>query len=172
MREAHMIAVLALQRHLEARDWLSLVKGGYISVDAQALDWLLDIMGSVTMARGNGNGSKVQSENWTKFVDISLAGVTKDDISAEYGDIGSIGNGVDSLLRSGYRIGVSFNGTTNSYICSLTCRDDGSPNHGCTVTSHASDWWLALQVMLYKHFVVARENWLEVSPSPSGETFG
>lgn len=172
LREAHTIAVLALQRHWRARDWLAFVRDFYATVSPDALDWLFDIMGGIEMARGNGAASKTAQEGWTRFVDISLAGVTKDDISAEFGDIDAIGDAVDRLLRSGYRIGISFNGATNSYVASLTCRDAASSNAGCTVTSHAAGWWFVIQVMLYKHYVVAREDWTKQGTDGAVEAFG
>lgn len=172
MREAHTVAVIGQQGNFTLGELLGLVRTAYALVEAEALDFLIDVTRGRIMARGKGGKEPEATTQWTRFIDIPMAGVTVDDINSEYGDGTSVGAGVDGLVRAGYRIGISFNGQTQSYIVSLTCRDEHSPNAGCTVTSHAGDWWFALAVMCYKHYVVAREDWTSLSPSGPSAAFG
>lgn len=127
--------------------------------------WTLDIVNftmEVMMARGKkpntaakdaGNGYS------TVFVEIPL-GETKDtDIARFFGGSDALSGHVEDCIRSGYRIGVTYNPQNDAVIASLTCREAADVNAGCTVTAFAEDWVTAIQVVLYKHLVIAQKNW-------------
>lgn len=127
--------------------------------------WTLDIVNftmEVMMARGKkpavagkdtGNGYS------TVFVEIPV-GDTKDaDIARFFGSSDGLSEHVEDVIRSGYRIGVTYNAQNDAVIASLTCRETTDPNAGCTLTAFAGDWVTAIQVVLYKHLVIASKNW-------------
>lgn len=127
------------------------------------------------MARGQGKqsgGGSAKSGQWTQFVDISLAGVTEKDIELAFGDGDTLADALSGLLSSGYRLGISYDSGRDCFIASLTCKADGSPNEGCTVTSFAASWYQALMVTCYKHFKVAGEVWPKARNQAGGPSFG
>ena len=139
------------------------------------IDRMLAKLGECEMARGAGNTKKPAESDkgqWTQFVTISLAGVTRDDIARECGDAEYIGDSVARLLASGYRVGLSYDGERDTFIASLTCRDTECVNHGRTFTSFAETWPEALSIMLFKHFVLCDEQWPAPSGAGSGSKFG
>lgn len=127
------------------------------------------------MARGRGkenSASKSDGKQWTRFVNIPLAGVLWADIESEFGDADQCFDSVSALLGSGYRLGLSFNTENDAFICSVTCRDGDNPNSGCTFTAFAGTWWAALQTALFKHYNIAHEDWNAVAQEKAGSSFG
>ena len=132
-------------------------------------------VGGAAMARGNGNksaGSQPTQGQWTQFVNISMAGVTPDDIARHFGSADALANGVSHLLGSNYRIGLSYDPERDVVIVSVTGRDVDSPNSGKTFTSFAQTWPEALRVALFKHYVVTAEVWPAPLPRRDGALFG
>lgn len=123
---------------------------------------LLDDLGDAIMARGKGtvrSGTKQQQQQWTTFVNIPVPSEALDEIREMWREADTTYDGLESLVREGYRVSFSFNGATDAVICAVTCKSDGDPNNGKTFTSFAGDWYTALQVALYKHYVVAGQIW-------------
>lgn len=140
--------------------------------------WLLELFtihGGGTVARGksqrNASGTG-NSGSWTKFVEIPLTGVKKADIEKVFGSPDVVSDTFEKLVDEGYRMSFSKDYRQDAVICSVTCKQEGSPNEGCTFTAFAGSWFAALQVALYKHFVVSKENWNANAQLPSGELFG
>ena len=134
-----------------------------------------NLWGGAAMARGKANGnSKVEkSTQWnTKFVDISLAGRTMEDIEKAFPSYESIFDVATAMLEDGYRFGLSYNRQNDSFICSVTSKDEASANFGCTFTAFAGDWYTALQVALYKHKIVAGEVWGAAGEAKDRAAFG
>lgn len=170
--EARTLAVLFLQSEDTAGYFLAAVRKYYQVVEKGALCSLVDYVIGAHMARGDSRKEPAQAQSWTTFVEVSLAGVSKEEIDGEYGDANVVAQAIDELTRSGYRLGLSYNGKTRSFVATLTCKADESPNKGCTLSAHAGDWWFAFAVLCYKHFVVAKEDWTKDQPSLPPEAFG
>lgn len=137
----------------------------------RALNRYLEVM----MARGKGKVEAPASSNgtnWTKFVDIPVSNVSWEAVLAKFGSNEQIDQAVRDLVENGYRIGLSYNGASDAFICSITCRDDGSPNHGYTFTSFASTWLAALQIACFKHFVISDCSWPTNQKPMTGPMFG
>ena len=65
-----------------------------------------------------------------------------------------------SLTNSGYKVSLSWSDYHDCYTASLTCTDKENHNYGWIVTSKSDDLWDAVMLMLYKHYVMARdEQW-------------
>lgn len=61
---------------------------------------------------------------------------------------------VQTLLTDGNKLTFSFNAQTDSYIVSVTGRDEGSINFERCFTSHGKTYFIALTVALFKYHVV------------------
>ena len=135
----------------------------------------LNLWGLETMARGKGQGKSsgsTEKQQWTTFVEISLAGHTREAIMEAVPDFDTVFNKSSELLQDGYRIAFSYNSANDAFTVSVTCRDDDSPNKGMTFTAFAGDWYTALQVALYKHYVVAEGDWNTISAPRQLPLFG
>lgn len=171
-RDGATLAVLGMQNGLGILRQVPKTVG---RADNAALATTVDqILGweSATMAKKAGDNGAEAKHAWTRFVNIALTGYTKEDIRARYDAWDDFTGDLTSLLSSGYRIGVSFDEGNNSFIASVTCRATGDPNEGCTFTSFAGDWVTALQVALFKHYVVVAGVWDTKRAADDGGAFG
>lgn len=127
------------------------------------------------MARGKPKQAArptARGNQWTNFVEISLAGHDLAQIDAAFGDVDTLMDALSSMLTEGYRVSLSYNPQNDAIIASVTCKDDESVNTGCTFTSFAMDWLGALRIAAYKHFVVTEQNWIGVAGTSTRPTFG
>lgn len=135
----------------------------------------LNLWGQSTMARGKANakptsGTKAQ---WnTTFVDISLAGYEWNDVAEAWAGADNVFEGATTLLENGYRLGFSYNPQNDAFICSVTCKDETSPNSGKTFTAFAGTWFEALQTALFKHYQIAAETWGGNNGAGTRKAFG
>jgi len=135
----------------------------------------LNLWGDFYMARGKGHAKSTSgtAAKWnTTFVDIPLAGSTWDDIADEWKGADAVFGAASGLLEDGYRLGFSYSGQNDAFTCSVTCKDEASPNFGKTFTAFAGSWYEALQTALYKHYVVAQANWGGESVTGNKPSFG
>ena len=128
--------------------------------------------GAAVMAKTAKPAVEVNGSQWTRFVEIPLGSFTKADVSDRYGTWEDFELELGSLVKSGYRVAVSYTEANHSFVASVTCRADGDPNQGCTFTAFAGDWFTALQVACFKHFVVAEGVWSRFIGSPAGDGIG
>lgn len=138
---------------------------------AETLTRILALRGA-TMAKTQGKTAESGDSQWTRFVDIPFVGYTKEDVNDRYGSWDDFHSDLAALLSSGYRVGVSYSEKQSAFIVSVTCRDAASPNHGCTFSSFARDWLTALQVALFKHFVIVSEVWSSPTPAAGDDYLG
>jgi len=61
---------------------------------------------------------------------------------------------VIEVLQTNHKISFSFNGQTDSFICSVTGKPEDCNNASKCYTSHAKDYVTALWVALYKFHVI------------------
>lgn len=70
---------------------------------------------------------------------------------------------VIEVLQTNHKISFSFNGQTDSFICSVTGKPEDCNNASKCYTSHAKDYATALWVALYKfHVIWKRGVWEEI----------
>lgn len=172
MRQAHTYEVLAMQSGMYAL--LCLYRCERSSKGHEFADCLTHTLEIITMARGKGSTTENTggAQGWTTFVDIPIAGVSPSDLDDRYGSWDDFDSDLSALLSSGYRVGVSYNSGNSAFIVSVTCRDDSSPNVGCTFTSFAGEWWTAIKVALYKHYVVTEGDWKKGGKANTTGHFG
>lgn len=122
------------------------------------------------MARGSGKAKDDgKSPNLPKFVDVPLSAedktVFKEWLPAAVDLVGWMAR----MCDSGYRIGSSWSGDTQSYTVSLTCRDPESGNNGLCMTSFAKDLRTAVALAQFKHEVLTRGVWVSAAERDMGE---
>lgn len=70
---------------------------------------------------------------------------------------------VTQVLQDNHKISFSYNGQSDSYICSVTGKPEECNNASKCYTSHAKDYGTALWVALYKYHVIwQRGPWEEI----------
>lgn len=140
--------------------------------------WVLrqiNMWGDEVMARGKAKTSArtaTSGKQWTTFVEISLAGHDMEAIEKEFGTVDALFDALSTMLTEGYRISLAYNPQNDAIIASVTCKDEESHNAGCTYTSFAMDWVMALKIAAYKHFVVTEQNWIGVAGTSTRPSFG
>jgi len=135
----------------------------------------LNLWGHRDMVRGKANAKPAKStgDKWsTTFVDIPLAGHSWEGIAGTWDTPEELYEIAATILEEGYRLGFSYNAANDSFICSVTCKAEESVNNGKTFTAFAGSWYEALQTALYKHYVVAEQNWGGGVPGSNRPTFG
>ena len=67
-----------------------------------------------------------------------------------------------TLLNKGYTVKQYLDTKDMSYKCTLHCVNSDEPNAGYAMSAFGGDWYSALGCVLYKHFVLADEDWSSV----------
>nr|CRY95062.1 hypothetical protein [uncultured prokaryote] len=127
------------------------------------------------MARGKGvtkSQPAATNERWTTFVEITLDGHSKEDITTAFPTVDDVHDVVTDMLTEGYRFSFTHNKQNDAIIVSVTSKDENSPNFGCTFTSFAGDWFTALRVAAYKHVIVAEGQWVRDGKPVARAEFG
>lgn len=135
----------------------------------------LNIFGGVIVVRPTGKKSTKEKAKpaWnTTFVDIPLHDVSEDDIFGQFKSTEAVYEVVAELLESGYRLGFTYNPQNDAFICSVTCKDENSPNANQTFTAFAGTWFESLLVALYKHHAVAAGVWAKGASKVAKSRFG
>jgi len=135
------------------------------------LNLFMEAMATVKgKAKVTGNGKS--NPQFTEFVNVTLPAECEDDLEDKLGTSSVVYEMMSGMLSSGYRIGFSYDERTEAVICSLTCRDEDSPNSGKTMTSFAGDWYEALRVSLYKHCFFLQGEWVGEKVASARPKFG
>jgi len=140
--------------------------------------WVADLLNGcmeVMMSRGKGTQKtavKNASAYGTEFVNFTMPAAELGNMQARYSDAATLWEDLQTTLAAGYRVSFSYSQERTAFITSLTCRAEGMPNDGCTMTSFAGDWTTSLSVALYKHIVLLQEDWSSVRGRGSGLAFG
>ena len=109
-----------------------------------------------------------QKSEWLGFVDCALTDEEKKEARGQ-----NVWEGIDAwldeLVKVGYRLVVSFDVQHDCAVASLTCTDGNSGNAGFTLTGRGPDAEGALQMLVYKHFVVLKKDWKSAKASESSK---
>jgi len=114
------------------------------------LDWFGDVMAGKKRG-GNGKAPFASID----FVQYSLTSEDKQNFLAwQTKNTKLLDTLVIELLQTNHKIGLSFNDQTDSFVCSVTGKQEECINASKCFTSHAKDYGTALWVALFKHHVV------------------
>jgi len=136
---------------------------------------LLSRYGDAIVVRGKSKPNptpKPKTGQWTQFVDIPLGQTSWQQIQEAFPDLDSCLDALAELIVDGYRISFAFNPQSNAITCSVTCKAAGNPNEGKTFTSFAASWASALEIALYKHFVISETIWGSMDDGAAPPAFG
>lgn len=136
---------------------------------------LLDNMEGIAMARGKGRQAAPISRSkagsvW--FVNVAVAVADEGKIADFLPTADAVYDGMMELMMAGYRIGFNYDMQRDAVIASLTCRDDKSANHNGVLNAFAGDWFTALRVVMYKHYVILNEDWTAAETGAARPAFG
>jgi len=123
-------------------------------------------------SKGHVVGKGKADQTFTEFVNFTLPPEFETDIEEKFPNSDSVYTALEALIETGYKVTFSYRFDSQSVICSLTCRNEESVNHGKTLTSFAGSWYEALRVAVYKHFIALNSSWVEVSKMDTRPRFG
>lgn len=136
---------------------------------------LLNQMGEVAMARTKGAKNGAAAKNlggsvWFVNVSVSVSDAAK--IEEYFPTVDAVYDAMVEVMADGYRVAFNYDMSRDAVVASLTCRNDGLPNHNGVLNAFAGDWFTALRVVLYKHYVVLGEQWSDASGATTRPAFG
>lgn len=136
---------------------------------------LLNQLGDVIVARTKGakNGAAAKSAGgsvWFVNVSVSVAEASK--IDEYFPTVEAVYDAMVEVMTDGYRVAFNYDMARDAVVASLTCRNEGLPNHNGVLNAFAGDWFTALRVVLYKHYVVLGEQWSDGSGVAARPEFG
>jgi hypothetical protein len=108
--------------------------------------------------------SKKSTENskgigdWNGIANVAFSKADKANYETwlEAADIGAL---LHDLIASDYKLSLSWDSRSDVFMSSLSCYNPQSTNFKFTLVSRAPNPIHALQVALYKHFVLSSEAW-------------
>lgn len=104
---------------------------------------------------------------WRGYISPTLTTSEKATYKKWRADTGACEQALKSALDTGYKISVDFQTRERAYRAGLYCQAVGSENAGYCLTAFASDWWEAINRVVFIHSQVLGGSWTKVI-SPSG----
>lgn len=106
---------------------------------------------------------QVKKAEWKGYHKINLTKEQDALFTAEYANRAIPFSDFDILVNNGYKLSISFDSYNHGVSAALYAQDKKMEWAGYTLTAWAGDAETALKLLLFKHYVVARELW-EVVP--------
>lgn len=107
--------------------------------------------------------------DWKGFATVAMTDAAKAQFEAWDCHDGDVFDSLASYGEGGYKLSVSYNKQTGSWVASYTGTQDAGKNSGYTISGFAPTVYEALRVLLFKVSVLAPENWEDaVSATMSG----
>lgn len=104
------------------------------------------------------SASKGQAGNaWRGFVDIPLTDDHKDQIRSMEDDPAEMWQIVRWIVEGGYKLSISMDDKHHCATVAMTCRLEGHRNENQTLTGRGPDVTTALNVVWFKHYVLAQD---------------
>lgn len=107
-----------------------------------------------------------------RFINVTLPEAEAENLDVEYATPEVVYDHWLLLMQQNYKVGFTYDGKTDAVICTLQCRDEFSPNFEAVMSSFADDWYNALRVSLFKHYVLLKEKWDGSTEKPQRARFG
>lgn len=117
-------------------------------------------MGSLSGTNGKEQRKKgTKNEQAFRFINHTLTTAQRDDLRAM--DVGTEfpAEMVDELVVEGYKYSLSLDRGNQTFVASLTDRDEQSPFYNACLTGRGSTPANARAALLYRHVVVAQLDW-------------
>lgn len=111
-----------------------------------------------TMARKKNTAQ--QSFQQVEFINIPLTEAQEDEFDAWVKkNEATWHDKVSDMQGNMYKFGMSFDSQNASFIVSVTCKDEQDENFNKCFTARSDSWIEALQIAVFKHYVVCKETW-------------
>lgn len=168
------LAIRSIRLSLMAirRDFLREARGVYVTKSNQCsilngwiVEWVAlirELQGMLAMPKSQANQTV---NNWKGFKDFRL---TNEQINAFVTDgvhDEDLMDLVQASLAEGYKLTFTYNGQSDTYNASMTCNDDKSANFGYTMSSFGPNFYTALGLLMYKHYILLVGDWNNI-PAP------
>lgn len=112
------------------------------------------------------DGSKNAWGGW--FVKCDLPKEAKAHIKLLPVDFDRLAEWEEEIIKQGYKLSVSFRQEKNTYVASLTCIDEDSPNHKGTLSAFAPAYWLAKSALWWQHEEILLGIWTNEAEPDEG----
>jgi len=100
---------------------------------------------------------------WKGFLDRKLSDTELDELDGWKPKPSDIWDSVDALITSGFRLTLSYNSKTKLASVTLIDNREKSATAGFALSAADGDGALALKAMIFKHFVILKEDWNSIS---------
>lgn len=77
-------------------------------------------------------------------------------------------NALDRICQ-GYTVSVKWDGFNETFQCALTCTSKSSVNAGYVLVARAPDCYSAIELAIFKHFILLGEDWSAYFPTSKPE---
>ncbi len=118
----------------------------------------------------NKKSTKVKSAEFKGYHKINLDNAQNALFDAEYASIVPPLSDIDILINNGYKLSFAWDDFNSGVSASLYAKDQKMEWAGYTLSAWAGDVQTALNLLLFKHFVVANQKWEIVKPEREGSS--
>lgn len=115
------------------------------------------------MPRKRSNGRRATTEvEWGGFIDVRLSQADK----AAFGEwVRSFDMSMlDDIMAEGIKVGISWDGEGETYLCAFTSETHAGENLRCVLTGRAAVWEQAVALTCFKHLEMLAGDWGRYRP--------
>jgi hypothetical protein len=106
---------------------------------------------------------QVKRAEWKGYHKINLTKEQNELFTGNYATNLIAPSDIDILVNNGYKLSISWDSYNSGISASLYCQDKKMEWSGYTLSAWAGDTQTALNLLFFKHYVVAQEQW-EIVP--------
>lgn len=115
------------------------------------------------------SAAKPTELEWGGFINLRLTELQKNDFKIWFTDNNdTVSDRVESLLIDGFKLSIAFNADNDTFSASVIGCLLVSSQKRYAVSAYAPNWWQAIALVIYKHFVIAEQKWDDFKPSKQG----
>lgn len=111
---------------------------------------------------------KTKSAEWKGYHKINLTREQNEDFEVNHAQAEVSSSELDILINNGYKISLAWDDYNTGVSATLYAKDKKLEWAGYSLSAWAGDVNTALALLLYKHYVVAQEQWEIVKPEREG----
>jgi hypothetical protein len=112
-----------------------------------------------------------QKVTWKGYVNITIPAKMNDKVLSYVKDDKNVWQQLTQIIDEGYTVKFVKGKEDGEVRCNLYCQNPDDDNAGYSLGAWATDWYTALAVCLFKHFVIAQGLW-EGYEKPDTGSFG
>lgn len=114
--------------------------------------------------------TKTKKAEWKGYHKINLTDEQTEVFERDYLPLEVKWVEIDTLSNSGYKVSFSFDDYNTGISASMYCHQQKMEWAGYTLSAWAGDAETALKLLLFKHYVVAQEQWEIVKHEREGSS--